>query len=102
MTKKQRAVCEWLGWCVRTDGNEITLSQFSPAGEDFFFYAEKKRFARSIREYAENFDPDEHAAMWVECMHTVRGVPQSIRTLIDDADAIQEMLTELSEQINNL
>lgn len=39
--------------------------------------------------------------MWVENMHSVRGVPQSIRTLIDDADAIKEMLTELSEQIIN-
>ncbi len=100
MTKKQRAICERLGWYVQPDGNDIILEQFSPAGEDFFFYADKKRFAESIREYAEDFDPDEHAAMWIENMKTVKGVPQSIRTLIDDTDAIKEMLTELSEQIN--
>lgn len=100
MTKKQKTICERLGWYVQSDGNDVMLEQFSPAGEDFFFYADKKKFAQSIREYAEDFDPDEHAAMWVENMHNVRGVPQSIRTLIDDADAIKEMLTELSEQIN--
>ncbi len=100
MTKKQRNICERLGWYVLPEYKDIMLEQFSPAGEDFFFYADKKRFAESIREYAEDFDPDEHAAMWIENMKTVKGVPQSIRTLIDDADAIKEMLTELSEQIN--
>ncbi len=100
MTKKQQTICKRLGWYVQPDGNDIMLEQFSPAGEDFFFYADKKRFAESIREYAEDFDPDEHAAMWIENMKTLKGVPQSIRVLIDDADAIKEMLTELSEQIN--
>lgn len=99
MTKKQRDICERLGWHVHTDGNEVMLEQFSPAGEDYFFYADKKRFAESIAEYAENFDPDEHAETWVE-FRGKRGVPESIRTLIDDADAIKQMLTELSEQIN--
>lgn len=38
--------------------------------------------------------------MWVENMHTVSGVPQSIRTLIEDADAIKEMLLELSKNLS--
>ena len=101
MNRRQRRICERLGWNVTVYGNDVELEQSSPAGEDFCFTASKKNFAQSIKEYAENFDADEHAEMWVENMHTVRGVPQSIRTLIDDADAIQEMLTELSEQINN-
>lgn len=100
MTKKQRAICEKLGWYVLPEKDEVMLEQFSPAGEDFFFYADKKNFAKSIKEYAEYFSPDEHAEMWVENMKTVKGVPQSIRILIDDADAIKQMLTELSEQIN--
>lgn len=100
MNRKQRRICERLGWNVTVLENEVELAQYSPVGEDFSFIADKKNFAHSIKEYAENFDPDEHAEMWVTNMHTVKGVPQSIRTLIDDADAIQEMLTELSEQIN--
>lgn len=99
MTKKQRKICERLGWIVTVCNEDIELEQNSPAGEDFFFYANKKDFVNSVKEYAENFDADEHAEMWVENMHTVGGVPQSIRTLIDDADAIKEMLTELSEAL---
>lgn len=102
MTKKQKTICENLGWDVLFDENDIILSQYSPASENFFFYAEKTRFKDSVKEYAEDFDPDEHAIMWIENMHTVKGVPQSIRTLINDADAIKEMLTELSEQINKI
>lgn len=100
MNKRQKRICERLGWNITVNKDDVELSQFSPAGEDFYFTADKKNFARSIREYAEDFDPDEHAETWVKNMHTVRGVPQSIRTLIDDADAIKEMLTELSEQIH--
>ena len=37
--------------------------------------------------------------MWVKNMHFVKGVPQSIRTLIDDADAIKEMLEELANEL---
>lgn len=99
MNKRQKRICERLGWNVTINKDDVELSQFSPAGEDFYFTADKKNFARSIREYAEGFDPDEHAEMWVNYMHIVKGVPQSIRTLINDADAIKEMLTELSEQI---
>ncbi len=101
MNRRQRRICERLGWNVTVYKNDVELAQSSPAGEDFSFTANKKNFAQSVKEYAEGFDADEHAEMWVQNMHTVRGVPQSIRTLIDDADAIQEMLTELSEQINN-
>ncbi len=100
MNRQQKLICERLGWNVTILKNDVELSQYSPAGEDFSFTAEKKNFAHSVNEYAENFDADEHAEMWIENMHTVRGVPQSIRTLINDADAIKEMLTELSEQIN--
>lgn len=102
MNKRQKAICEKLGWEVQPEGNRVVLSQSSPAGEDFFFYVDNKKFAENVSEFAEEFDPDEHAEMWVKCMHSVRGVPQSIRILIDDADAIKEMLTELSDQINNL
>lgn len=101
MTKKQCKICKKLGWQISCDGNEIMLQKFSPAGEDFFFYADKHNFANSVAEYAEDFDADEHAEMWVE-IRGKHGVPRSIRTLINDADAIKKMLTELSEQINNI
>ena len=54
--------------------------------------------AEKVREYAYDFDPDEHAEMWVESRGK-RGVPDSIRTFVDDADAIKEMLFELAQEL---
>ena len=99
MKKQHLEICENLGWSVNEDTNDISLQQYSPAGEDFFFYVSKKHYLTDICNYAEDFDPDEHAEMWVECRKSVRGVPQSIRTLIDDADSIKEMLLELSNAL---
>ena len=59
---------------------------------------DEARVAEQVREYAYDFDPDEHAEMWVESRGK-RGVPDSIRTLIDDADAIKEMAFELADAL---
>lgn len=99
MNKQLILVCERLDWNVEILKNDVQLSKFSPAGEDFFFTVDKQNFLTEIINYAENFDADEHAEMWVKCMDSVRGVPQSIRTLIEDADAIKEMLLELAEKL---
>lgn len=100
MNNRQRVICNELGWTLREYKNYVDVSQYSPAGEDFFFTVSKKNFAIEVEQYADDFDADEHAEMWVGCRNTVRGVPQSIRTLIDDADAIQEMLYELARRLN--
>ena len=98
MTKELQDVIEDCGWIIHKYEDEIELEQSSPCGEDFVFSIGKKTPARDIAMYAENFDPDEHAEMWVE-FRGQRGVPNSIRALIDDADAIQEMLDELAEAV---
>lgn len=100
MNKKLKRICENLDWTLREYEEDIELAKYSPAGEDFFFTVSKKNFLDDVIEYAESFDADEHAEMWVENMHTVSGVPQSIRTLIDDADAIKEMLLELAKNLS--
>lgn len=99
MNKKLKRICENLDWYVSEYENDIQLEKYSPAGEDFFFTANKDNFVTNVINYAEDFDPDEHAEMWVKNMHNVNGVPQSIRTLIDDADAIKEMLEELANKL---
>ena len=100
MNKSFKKVCENLDWTVREYKEDIELAKYSPAGEDFFFSVSKNNFLTDVINYAEYFDADEHAEMWVENMHTVNRVPQSIRTLIDDADAIKEMLLELANQLS--
>ena len=79
------------------DGEFYTeLEWCSPAGEDFIATVWHKSrsdedFTKGFREYAEAFDPDEHAELWCESRGK-NGVPSSIRVLIDDADAIKEHL----------
>lgn len=100
MNKQIKRICENLDWTLREYEEDFELAKYSPAGEDFFFTVSKKNFLDDVINYAESFDADEHAEMWVENMHTVSGVPQSIRTLIDDADAIKEMLLELANKLS--
>lgn len=100
MNKKYKKVCEELNWNVYESKDDIEFEKYSPAGEDFFFSVNKSNYLDEIIEYSESFDPDEHAEMWVNCMHSVKGVPQSIRTLIEDADAIKEMLLELAKELS--
>lgn len=88
------------GWnCTICDDGSIEFEQFSPAGEDFIFNIEGKDITAEVKDYYEDFDPDEHAKMWVENMNTIKGVPRSIRVLIDDADAIDRMLCELANAL---
>ena len=92
---------ELLDWSVHIHDDCIEFEKYSPAGEDFIFTItgnDEARVAEQVREYAYDFDPDEHAEMWVESRGK-RGVPDSIRTLIDDADAIKEMAFELADAL---
>lgn len=84
-----------LGWEVEIVENEAYFSQGSPAGEDFGFYVDVDGIVRNVSEYAANFDADEHAEMWIESRGK-RGVPNSILTLIEDAEDIQKMLDDLA------
>ena len=91
------AYIETLGWDVYCDGDgSVELYQFSPAGEDFGFTVSESNLIEDVKDYAESFDSEEHAAMWYDAGQSgVRGVP-SLHELVEDADAIQEMLNDLA------
>ena len=59
---------------------------------------EVENFPESVYEYAHDFDADEHAEMWLG-HRGEGGCPSSVRELIDDADAIKEMLEELADKL---
>lgn len=82
-----------------TDDGRVELEKYSPAGEDFLMCVEVENFPESVREYANDFDVDEHAEMWIETRRSVSGVPNSIRELIEDAEEIQKMLNELADAL---
>ena len=97
---------EELGWCVRESDTEWEFIQNSPAGEDFSFdvgasdVRNADDMVREIRSYANSFDAEEHAKMWIEAQGRVSGVPD-LKTLVKDADAIKEMLDELAAAVAN-
>ncbi len=94
------AYIETLGWDVYCDGDGyVELSQYSPAGEDFSFTVSENDLIEDVKDYAESFDSEEQAAMWYDAGQSgVHGVP-SFHELVEDADAIQEMLNDLATNL---
>lgn len=97
MTEQHIAVCEALDWRVHDDPEEdyVELEKYSPAGEDFIFGVQKGNFVKNVREYADGFDVDEHVELWIEGRGK-NGVPATARELVEDAEAIKDMLNELA------
>ena len=94
--------------CSMDEQNGKTVAElewYSPAGEDViitvWFNGTNSGFVDGFTNYAADFDPDEHAEMWVESRGK-NGVPSSIRELINDADAINEMLESMAIKLNAL
>ena len=89
-----------LGWKVREYDTYWEFSNRSPASEDLCEYWDKDTDILTwVFDLAGDFDADEHVEMWVIAQHNgVEGVPH-IRTLVKDADAIQEMYNALSDAI---
>ena len=96
MNQKYLDKLEQLDWVVNESESWIELEQYSPAGEDFIFSVSADNFVDDIKEYAANFDPDEHIEMWVTAKYNGGKDIPSIRELVEDADAIDKMLQELA------
>ena len=101
LEQKYIDILEENDWSVSsyTDDGRVELQKYSPAGEDFSIIVEVEDFTESVREYANDFDADEHAEMWIEARGKVSGVPESIRELIEDTEEIQEMLNGLADAL---
>lgn len=98
MEKKLQNVIENCGWAMREIGEKIEISKSSPLGEDFFFLVSKYNVAHDIMKFASSFDADKHAEQWVAFRRQI-GISNGIRALLNDADAIKEMLDELAGAI---
>lgn len=83
----------------------VELQRESPAGEDFIMYIYFNQskpvtsFLEDLKEYYEDFDPEEHAEMYIDSRGQ-NGVPGTIRELLDDADAIKEMIGDLWKELS--
>ena len=99
MNEKYLRVCEDLEWSIHDDGDgSVTVAQASPAGEDFSFSASTENFVEDVVSYARDFDVDEHVELWIGSRGQC-GVPGTVRELVEDAEAIQQMLNDLAEAL---
>ncbi len=99
MNERYREICENLDWSVTSDGDgNIWLEKYSPAGEDFFITVGEENFVENVKEYAAHYTADEPAEMWIRTRGE-GGVPSSIREVLEDAQAIDDMLRELSSAL---
>lgn len=103
LDQKYVDILENLGWSVSsyTGDGRVEIEKYSPAGEDFVICVDVVDFPKSVFEYAESFDVDEHISMWIEGRKNgTDGVPPA-RELVHDAEEIEKMLQELSDALNN-
>lgn len=89
---------DWTVLSYTGDGR-VELEKYSPLEEDFIMCVDIVNFPDSVREYANDFDPDEHASMWIDARGTVNGVPESVKDLVEDAYAIKQMIYELADAL---
>lgn len=99
-------LAEDYGWSVSWGEDNIAgeksveFSKYSPAGEDFSFvvyYEDVSEIPDKVKEYYEGFDAEEHVMLWADSAGR-NGVPR-LRELIEDADAIEEMIRELANAL---
>lgn len=104
-----REKAEALGWVIDEDKvcGVFTFRQGSPAGEDYSFdlYADDDfgdGVAAAVRRVYEDFDVDEHVALFAEAsVKGTSGVPK-LSVLVEDAKEINEMLLTLAEAFEDI
>lgn len=103
-----------LGWSynVSDTPNErgevcVELEKYSPQDQDFiatiwFENENEQDFIDKLRNYWENYDPDEEAVSWVgNDGHGKNGAPYSIRDILNDMEDCKSMLRELYIEFYN-
>ena len=91
-------VLEELDWNFCVLDNCVEISQYTSAGEDFSFTVGIENFRQNVSEYACDFDPCDHAEMWVAARGSVSGIPD-IETLLEDAKELGENLMTLAQKL---
>ena len=90
-------ICEEWGWTTNKSETEIELTKHSPAGEDLYLVINTNDdLERQVREYAYDFDIDEHVKMWINS--SCSGVP-CVKDLLEDAEWIKNDLQNLARAL---
>lgn len=106
-------VAENNGWRVDTDEQskgdiELTFYQYSPAGQDFSFYITLDKddnirdCAQAVYEYYEAYEPEAETMLWLDSDgHGKNGAPYHMKDLLEDMEACEKMLEDLSIALEN-
>ena len=84
------------------------FSQFTPAGQDFFFSATMQgRILESLitdmEEYYESFDTDSEVYLWLDSNgHGKNGAPYHMKDVLADMEAAGDMVGKLLEAVRVL
>lgn len=81
------------------EDNAFDFQFFSPKGQDFNFRVDAgedlNSFEKNLYDYYENFDPEEETIMWAKNVGLgKRGVPNSLRALLDDMEWCEKKMLE--------
>ncbi len=102
------------GWHVHTEkylDADLWLfefSQYTKAVQDFNFsaemrYADPDTLIKSVREYYENYDPDEEAYLWIgDDGHGKNGAPYRISDIVADMEDAESIVGTLLEAFEGL
>ena len=84
------------------------FSQFTPAGQDFFFSATMQgrsleSLVSDMEEYYEGFDADSEAYLWLDSNgHGKNGAPYRMKDVLADMEAAEGMVSKLLEAVRDL
>lgn len=103
-------LCGYFSYDV--DGEYITFSEGSPAGQDFSIEIEipelhgkqfKRQFdelAEAVYEYWQGYDPDEEASLWTDGFgHGTGGAPYNLKDLVEDMEWCKERIYDLYQAL---
>lgn len=102
------------GWHVDAEKHQdkniviFEFSQFTPAGQDFFFSATMQgrsleSLVDDMEEYYEGFDAYAEAYLWLDSNgHGKNGAPYRMKDVLADMEAAEGMVSKLLEAVRDL
>lgn len=91
-------VREW-EWDMLKDGT-VRLWWHTPLGNIYSFEADTEDFLAEVNSQYDNFDVDEYVENFI-VTHYGQGIATSVRARLEDAEAIEKELNELSYTLNH-
>jgi hypothetical protein len=84
---------------------EFDIENYSPEGENLVeticFDGTPEGLIKELIKHTESFDVDDHVELWISGRGK-NGVPNTVRELVEDAEAIQEKLNDLYEAVKEV